>query len=140
MKITIQQLLDSTEALQRLIAIPLNSALKFRLARVVKQVQSEMGAFHETRTELCEKYGTIREDRTAYDFTPENQLLFADEYAALARELVELRFDSFSEATFEKIEINTQDVINLGWLFGELGSADIVPVSDATEGVDHASS
>lgn len=120
MKITVKELLDSTQAIARVASIPLNSALKFRLARVLKQVKDESESFDRIRTELCEKYGMLKEDGSQYDFEPEKKIEFDKEYAALLKESVEIRFDTFSEESFANVDVASIDIMNLSWLFGGL--------------------
>lgn len=56
-KITVAELLNSTETLQKLAAKELKAKLAWSVARVLKAAEKEIQDFNETRMKLITKYG-----------------------------------------------------------------------------------
>ena len=113
----IKELLASAPALSRLSAMPLNATLAFRLKRIVKQVNSELETFEAQRKESCERYGTLSEDKSQYDFTDEKRKAFEEDFNKLMEEEVEIRFDHFTEESLAGEKIAASDLMLLEWLF-----------------------
>lgn len=136
MKVAIKRLLDSTESLGRLGSVPINSAVKFRLARVIKQVNGELEPFNTVHKELCERLGTPvvvplpnGQQGTRYNFA-DNQKQFDLEFAELTAQEVEIKFDHFTEEIFESLPISAVDIVNLDWLFTDQLNGSEPPASE----------
>lgn len=120
MKISLKDLQNSQASLIAIGSVPINSAMKFRLARVIKQVESALQEVNEAQIELFKREGGVTADGRRYQFpTPETGKKVADEYAELVKEEVEIKFDRFSEDTFEKLNLSSVDIANTLWLFGD---------------------
>ncbi len=56
MKVTIQELADSVAALNQLSQIPMKAQVGYRVAKAIKEVQSQLEPFYEVRDKLIKKY------------------------------------------------------------------------------------
>lgn len=133
MKITIKELLESQVSLHNIGALRLNTTLKFRLARVIKQVTEALSDMESAKLDLCKREGgTMRADKSRFDFPDEEtEDRVNEEYRQLIQEHVEIRFDKFSEETFAKLELSSIDIANAWWLFA--GSGDWITATETTE-------
>jgi hypothetical protein len=127
MKLKINEILSSANSLGNIGAVKVNTALKFRLARVIKQVQEALKDVDEQKVALFKREGSLNADKTGYDFPNEEvEKRVEAELKALGKEEVEITFDKFSEDTFAKLEIASIDIANCMWLFAE-------PSTDTTD-------
>lgn len=126
MQITIQQLTRSTEALNKLAVADADAALKFRIARVLKQVIEEQSTATQQHKALLDKYGTLQADGSYVFLTADARKGFDEEYAGLYQQEVEIRFDKFTPESVGKF-LSAIDIVNLEWLLTTLDA----PETDA---------
>lgn len=120
MKISINQLQKSQASLIAIGSIKMTLPLKFRLARVIKQVSDAVQTANDAQIELFKREGGITTDGISYKFpTPEAFEKVTAEYSELKKEEVDIKFDRFSEETFETLDILPNDIANTLWLFGD---------------------
>jgi len=125
MKLTVRELLESQGALLRIGSITDNSVLKFRLGRVIKQVKKVLAEVEETKVAACEREGGVLRrngDVSWYEFpngNKEGEKRINAEYKELIKEEVEIVFDHFSQESFEPLPINSNDIGDCLWLFGD---------------------
>ena len=67
MNVKLIQILSARDILSRLGERTLPVKQSYRLAKLIKAINSEMGVYEGERIKLCEKYGTLSEDKTKYD-------------------------------------------------------------------------
>ena len=140
MKISLKELNIGYDSLSRIGAIQLNSILKFRYGRVVKQVNVALADLEEARQDLCRNDGgVLRKDGRGFDFpSKEAGDRVNTEFRELLKEEVDIRFDRFSIKTFEDLPIDSNAIADVMWLFGgleiveeELAKLDVASKSEA---------
>ena len=67
MNIKLIQILSARDTLSRLGERTLPVKQSYRLAKLIKAINNEMSVYEGERIKLCEKYGTLSEDKTKYD-------------------------------------------------------------------------
>ena len=117
--LTLKALLDAKAAIGNLIGQPLPAPVSFRLARLVSALDPELVAFENTRTKLCEQYGTLNTVTNVYDFEPDQDKLFREEYEALVNSEVQLPGEKFQLALLSQAKLSTVDMLKLDWLISE---------------------
>jgi hypothetical protein len=135
MRLKVSEIISSANSLSTIGSVKVNTALKFRLARIIKQVQKVLADVEQAKKSLIEeKGGVLPEGQTTYKFpSAEIEKEVVKEIEGLADEEVEIHFDKFSEDTFEKLEINSIDIANCLWLFAEPDKKSETPAEkDAT--------
>lgn len=95
----------------------------FRLNKIWKAALDEFKAFNESRTKLCEQYGTLDEDKTEYAFqTPAKRKAFDEEFKSLLEVEVDIPGEPFTLADLGPRKITSseflsaQDFLALEWL------------------------
>lgn len=121
MKITIKEILASSQSLGRIGELKLNTVLKFRLGRVIKQIHKVLDDVEESRKNTIEEAGgKINKSTGLYEFpSPEVEEKVNQDLKSLSEEEVEITFDKFSEESFATLEISSIDTANCMWLFTE---------------------
>lgn len=116
-KLTIADLVNSTEALQKLAGMELKAKLAFQVSRVLKAADKEIQAFNETRMSLIKKNGEkdengelITDENGNCKIPPENIEEFSKELNDLLKDEVEinankLKIDDLGEIEFTPAEI-----------------------------------
>lgn len=109
--VKISDLLNSTEALQKLAGTDLKAKLAWQVARLLKAAEAELQSFNEARTNLIKKYG--EKDENGELITDENGNCkitpnFIDTFSNELNELI----DSEVEISANKISINDLDNTN----------------------------
>ena len=101
-KVTISQLLDSTEALQKLARMQLKAKLAWNVSKLLKAADVEIQDFNEARLELIKKYG--EKDESGELITDENG------NCKIKPESINDFTTELTELTASEIEINANKV------------------------------
>lgn len=89
-KLTIEQLINSTGVLQKLSASPLKARTAFAVAKLLKTAEAEMNGFNDARMILVKKYGQKDEKGEIKLDENNNYLIESEHIADFNRELSEL--------------------------------------------------
>lgn len=108
MNITINQILTARDTLSRLAERTLPVKQSFRLAKLIKAVNSEMSIYDGERIKLCEKYGTLNEEQKQYDIKDKES--FVRESTELLNQEVEL---DVKPIDITELELSAQDILNI---------------------------
>lgn len=120
MKIKVGQLVNSAQALSRLVQQPMKAQYSFPLSRLAKQIEPELKTYDETRMKLLQENGTLSEDGKSYFFVDNKKSdEFADELQAVLDSEVELEFKTIALDKLDRIEISAADLTVLDWLVKE---------------------
>ncbi len=110
------QLVNSKDALQRLIEKELPVKMAYRLSKFVKAANKELEFFEEQRVKLAKKYGKD-DGKGQIIVTAENIPAFSEELDPLLNEDVDLEPLEMSLSELGNIDITTRDIIILSYLF-----------------------
>ena len=108
MNVKLIQILSARDTLSRLGERTLPVKQSYRLAKLIKAINSEMGVYEGERIKLCEKYGTLSEDKTKYDihdmegFTRDSEELLNQEIELEAKPI-----------DISGLELTAQDIIKI---------------------------
>jgi hypothetical protein len=119
MQVTLRTLLESRDALSRLIAQPAPGKLAYRLAKVAKAVKGELETYESARRPLCERLGELNEERSAFEFKGDNAEAFKREHDELLAEEANLDLGHLSVDDLGNLEISGADLLALEWLIAE---------------------
>lgn len=105
-KVKINDLLNSTEALQKLAGTELKAKLSWQVSRILKAADAEIQSFNETRMNVIKKYG--EKDENGELVTDENQncKIAENNVAEFSNELNELMMSEV-EINANKLDINS---------------------------------
>ena len=118
-KIKIGDLVNSTDALQKLADKQLKARLAWQVARLLKAADAELQGFNDTRMNLVKKYGEKGEDGNLITDEKGNCKIIAESIADFTTELNEL-IESEIEINCNKIKI--EDLENLDFTPSEMTS------------------
>lgn len=110
-KVQINDLLNSTEALQKLSKTDLKAKLAWQVARLLKAADKEIQEFNETRLKLIQKYGEKDESGELITDEKGNCKILPDSLDSFSTELNEL-VNSEIELNVNKIAIDDLDSIS----------------------------
>jgi hypothetical protein len=116
MKVTLGELKNSTQALNRLSAIPISAKLSYRLMRITRDASKELELFHQVHIELIKKHGGVESENGNIVVPPERMAEFAPEFNELAQQEAEVYGKPMSIDEFSKVEISANDLMVLSWL------------------------
>ena len=89
-KIKLEQLVNSTEALQKLSQVQLKARLALEVSRMLKEAERELGFFNDARMNLINKYGEKDENGQLITDEQKNCKIGADVLQQFSNELQEL--------------------------------------------------
>jgi len=115
----LSELINSTEALSRLMQQPMKAKASFRLAKTVKQVQPHIEAFEETRTKIVEQYGKKNGEGFVIDPESKGWKKYVNELEDVLKEEIKLNVKKITLASIAQAEITAADAIILEWLVDE---------------------
>ena len=104
-KVKINDLLNSTEALQKLAGTELKAKLSWQVSRILKAADAEIQSFNETRMNLIKKYGEKDENGELITDEQGNCKIVPDGIESFTNELNEL-IKSEVEINANKLDIN----------------------------------
>lgn len=108
MNIKLIQILSARDTLSRLGERTLPVKQSYRLAKLIKAINSEMGVYEGERIKLCEKYGTLSEDKTKYDI--HDMEGFSRDSEELLNQEIELEAKPID---ISGLELTAQDIIKI---------------------------
>ena len=110
MKITINQILLARDTLSRLAGQSLPVKQSYKLAKLVKAVNGEIGVYDGERIKLCEKYGKLNKDKNLYEFDGDNRGKFGVDINVLQEQEIEL---DIKPIDISDLELSAQDIISI---------------------------
>lgn len=117
MKVTIREILEGQDTLQKLSHQPLPGRAAFQIGRLLKKLEEVLASYNEVRVKLIEKYAKKNEDGTfevndnnEYQFTAENMQAYVSEINSVIADEVEV----------EARPINFKDIENLEFTAAEM--------------------
>ena len=116
-KLKINDLLESTEVLQKLAKKELKAKLAWQVGRLLKSAEQEIQDFNETRMNLIKKFGEKDENGELITDENNNCKISADSTSNFSNELTEL-LDSEVEINANKIKID--DIANIDFSPSEM--------------------
>ncbi|MDY3089239.1 MAG: hypothetical protein SOW51_08510 [Oscillospiraceae bacterium] len=108
MNIKLIQILSARDTLSRLGERTLPVKQSYRLAKLIKAINNEMGVYEGERIKLCEKYGTLSEDKTKYDI--HDMEGFSRDSEELLNQEIELEAKPID---ISGLELTAQDIIKI---------------------------
>lgn len=118
-KLTIGDLVNSTEALQKLADKQLKAKLAWQVARLLKMIDAELQSFNDTRMNLVKKYGEKDETGSLITDDKGNCKILPDLVNEFSKELKEL-VDTEIELNSNKLKI--EDLENLNFSPAEMNT------------------
>lgn len=113
MKLKLNDLVASQEALEHLVAEKVPASLAFKISRIVQKVNVELRGYFKARRTLLHRLGTPTADKQ-YRVIPEQQPEFINEMIALLDIEIELSFMPILEADLP--DLSPTDATALWWL------------------------
>lgn len=108
MNIKLIQILSARDTLSRLGERTLPVKQSYRLAKLIKAINNEIGVYEGERIKLCEKYGTLSEDKTKYDI--HDMEGFSRDSEELLNQEIELEAKPID---ISGLELTAQDIIKI---------------------------
>ena len=114
-KLTMDQLMNSVEVIQKLInsPTPLSAKVSYQIIRIAREVESEYNLFQKSRTELIEKYAKKDENQKPilendrYQIVPDEQEDFTKEYNEIMNSSIELNVEplALNDKVMEELKL-----------------------------------
>ena len=101
-KTTIEKIINSQEAVNKLADKPLPVKISYRLAKLIKSIESELEVFEGERKKLLERYGTIDKEKQCYNIPNDKTEKFNAEFTQLV--------GTETELSAEKIDLSNEDI------------------------------
>ncbi len=115
-KITLQQLLDSKPALEKIAKQDIDIVQSFKLARVIRELNDHFKDYDEQRIALIKKLGTEDKDGN-FEVKGDAKEEFVNEMEKLFGIEVDLSFEPFKLSEFKGIKISPGDALGLEVIF-----------------------
>ena len=119
-KIKINDLLNTTETLQKLASKEMKAKLSWQIARLLKSAEKEIQDFNETRMNLINKYGEkgedgnlITDDKGNCKITPDSVNTFSAELNELVQSEVEINANKIRIDDLENIDFTPAEMAAL---------------------------
>lgn len=117
MKITIKEILEGQDTLQKLSHQPLPGRAAFQIGRLLKKLEEVLTSYNEVRVQLIEKYANKNEDGTfevndknEYQFTAENMQAYISEINNVIADEVEVEAKPINFKDIEKLEFTAAEM------------------------------
>ena len=118
MKITIEQMVNATGALNWLSTEKLPTNYSFMVKRLLRAIAPESQTYEQSRIETLEQYGEKTEDGQRFDIPPENVVRFREAMTALLAVEIEVPDTTIPSSIWEEIE--PAYLMQLDWLIEEV--------------------
>ena len=115
-KVTLREVLEGQETLQKLSNQVLKGRTAFQIGRMLKKIEEVLTSYNDTRMKLIQKYAKRKEDgefdvneKSEYQFTPENMQAYVDEINKLIAETVEIEANPIRFEDIENLEFTAAE-------------------------------
>lgn len=114
-RVTLRDVLEGQEALQKLSNQQLPGRTAFRIGRLLKKLEDVLTSYNEVRTSLLEKYAKHKEDGS-FEVNDKNEYIFEDvnvfieEMNKLIMEEVEVEADPIDFKSIENVSFTPVEV------------------------------
>lgn len=121
-KVKLVDIVNAKETLQKLMNEKLPVFLSYKLAKVMKEISTELDSVEASRTNLVKKHGEKIEDKPgdSWQVSKENLEAFHKEFEELLQMEAELNFDPIpilSFGTDSKICMSSGEMMKISFLF-----------------------
>ncbi len=122
MRVKLGQIYAANPILGKLVEQQLPIRVAYRLTRLITKLNEEYDALDSSRIKLLEEYGTpVDGVEGQFQFTPENQVTFQDEFNNLLSEDVDLDWQPISiDDLGRQTNLSVKELSSIGFLFQEL--------------------
>lgn len=111
-EISINELFNCSEVLKKLLKQDVKAKLAFKLATLIKEVDSVLNEVENIRVNLVKKYGKENEEGIL-NVTEENMQLFLNEWSDLMLTVVQLNAPKINISDFNEEVLTPEDVIKI---------------------------
>ena len=115
-KVTLREVLEGQETLQKLSNQVLKGRTAFQIGRMLKKIEEVLTSYNDTRIKLIEKYAKRKEDgefevneKNEYQFTQENMQAYVDEINKLIAETIEIEANPIRFEDIENLEFTAAE-------------------------------
>ncbi|MBP02922.1 MAG: hypothetical protein CMM25_08950 [Rhodospirillaceae bacterium] len=126
MKLQLRDIFNAKEAFARLLDEPVATETALHIRGLVNDVNEHFATLEEERNDLIKKLGTEKDG--TYEFTPENQQQFMEQFDTMLEREVEYDWNQMSIKDLGEAKISVKDLNTLSFLFTEL-SKEAEPVA-----------
>ena len=116
-ELTLEQLINSIDALKQLSIEPLRASVAFTVARIIKAADTEVINFNDTRSTLINKYGKRNDDGSLVTDSNGNFQINREDVITFNTELTDLLSTS---VTLNANKIKMDDIDNIAFTPAEM--------------------
>ena len=123
MELTIQEILQMKDVLQKILDVVLPAKTAFRLGKVAMKMQEELQFFEKTRLSLLEKYGTIDKENNSVSIEDEEKRKqFTEEIQQVLIEKINIDFTPIKISDLgDDLKISASEIMILEKIIEEEG-------------------
>ena len=121
----LNQIIGSQESLSKLLELKLPIKVSYKISKLINKIQPDLKIYEEKRMDLFKEYGILDEEKQVYNLKPENIEKFSEDLKTLLDTDIEVDFgegkelERISIASLGDVQVTSQDLIKLDWLFTE---------------------
>ena len=121
MKVKLVQIVNSTEAMNKIATQPMKAAVSFKVAKNLKKLSEELAVFEQSRGDLIRKYGKEDEEgNVAIEPKTKGMTEFQKELSELLNVDVDLNgFKKIKLSQLSKCELTPQEMASLEFAIEE---------------------
>lgn len=115
-KVTLREVLEGQETLQKLSNQVLKGRTAFQIGRMLKKIEEMLTSYNDTRIKLIEKYAKKKEngefevnEKNEYQFTEENMRAYVEEINKLIAEEIEIEANPIRFEDIENLEFTASE-------------------------------
>lgn len=119
-ELTINELINSTDIIQKLLTINLKAKTAYQIMRLAKAVEEEYNLFNKSRLDLLDKYGEKNPDNTLKMDDKNNYIInkeyiddFSTEYEEVLNTSITLNVEPISIDDLQDVILTPHDMIEL---------------------------
>lgn len=116
-RVTLRDILEGQEVLQKLSNQALPGRVAFRIGRLLKRLEEVLTSYNEVRNSLLEKYAKKKEDgsfelneKNEYQFDEAHMKLFVEEMNKLVAEETTVEADPIKFSDIEQLDFTPTDI------------------------------
>ncbi len=117
----LKKILESLQAIDELGKLVIPSELRYKIKKLMKQINAEVENFNETRDELIKQYGEIN-PATQQPWIPngsKNLPYFNKDIEELVNTEIEIKIPEMTVKDIEKYDFSSKSELQLDWLIKE---------------------
>lgn len=118
MKVKLVEVYNSVSVMNKILDAELPAPIAFKLTKLFKSINEEIKSVEDQRVKMVSKYGE-KDENGSVSVSESNKESFIKEFSDLLATEIEVQWEPISIEKFDSLNLSTNDLLKVSFLFAE---------------------